>query len=69
MVIPSKGHLEQFYYIFAFLKNKQNSYIVFDTSEPNIDGDIFGGQDWSNTIYGYWSEKIPSNATYRRGYG
>ena len=41
MAIPQKGHLEQLYYIFSYLKRKHDSEIVFDPTVPVINADQF----------------------------
>ena len=35
--------------------------MVFDPSEPENDGTIFGRKDWIGASYGECSEDIPSN--------
>ena len=36
--------------------------MMFDPYEPEIDDTIFGGQEYSDTVYGEYTEDIPSNA-------
>jgi hypothetical protein len=62
MAMPRKGHLEQLYHMFAFLKSKHNGCMVFDPSEPDIDESQFIREDWSATPYGVGKESIPDNA-------
>ena len=69
MALPREGHLEQLFRIFAYLKIKHNSEMVFDPSEPDIDLNSFEKQDWKNTVYGEGSEEIPANARLPRGFG
>jgi hypothetical protein len=69
MAMPWKGHLEQLFHIFGFLKNKHNTEMVFDPTEPIIDDAIFEEQDWSDSVYGQGTETLPSNAPEPRGYG
>ena len=52
MDLPCKGHLKVLFQIFAFLKNKHNSVMVFDPTEPDIDESQFNNEDWSATDYG-----------------
>ena len=61
MKIPRKGYLGQLYHIFPFLKNKHNFDMEFDLYEPEIDGMIFGRQDWRDTVYREISEEIQCN--------
>ena len=69
MAMPRKGQLEQLFHMFAFLKNKHNSEMVFDPSEPNIDESLFPSEIWTDTVYGNCSEDIPTNAPEPRGFG
>jgi hypothetical protein len=69
MAMPRKGHLEQLFHVFAFLKNKHNTEMVFDPTEPDIDESIFEGQDWSDSVYGECVEALPKNAPEPRGSG
>ena len=68
MALPREGHLEQLFRMFAYLKNKHNSEMVFNPSEPEIDLDLFEKQDWKNTVYGETSEEIPANVLEPRGF-
>ena len=45
LVLPRKGHLEEVFHVFAYLKNHMNSEIVFDPTNPEVDMDIFQKQD------------------------
>ena len=69
MALPREGHLEQLFHIFAYLKMKHNSEMVFDPSEPDIDESSFEKQNWEHTVYGQGSEELPANAREPRGYG
>jgi len=69
MAMPRRGHLEQLYHMFAFLRKKHNSEMVFDPTEPEIDEASFEQQDWKDTVYGECKEEIPSNAPEPRGFG
>ena len=69
MALPRRGHLEQLFHIFAYLKNKHNSEMVFDPSEPDIDEADFEKEDWSDTVYGKCTEEIPDNMPGTRGFG
>ena len=63
-------HLDQLFHMLAFLKNKHNSEMVFDPSEPDIDETQFPGETWTDTLlYGDCSEDIPPNAPACRGFG
>lgn len=44
---PRVGHMEAIYHIFSYLKNHENSTLVFDSSEPDFDPNVFvPDQDW-----------------------
>ena len=69
-----EGHLQQLYHIFAYLNNKHNSELVFDPSIPNVEGSLFGKQDWSQTVYatgidGDLTEELSPNLPEERGHG
>ena len=61
MSIPCRGHLDQLFHVFVFLRNNYNTEMVFDPSEPEIDQACFEQVDWYNTVYGDCSEGIPQN--------
>jgi hypothetical protein len=69
MALPRIGHLNQLFHIFAFLRNRHNTEMVFDPSEPDIDEAAFAKEDWSNSVYGECSEVLPDNMPSPRGYG
>jgi len=69
MALPREGHLKQLFHMFSYLKNKHNSEMVFDPSDPEIDELLFQKEDWTNTVYGSCSEDKPPNAKEPRGYG
>ena len=69
MALPRSGHLDQVYHIFAYLKKKHNSEMVFDPSEPDVDENEFEQFDWSNSVYGDVQEALPGNAPVPRGLG
>ena len=37
LAMPSEGHLNNMFHMFAYLQIKQNSMMVFDPSYPEID--------------------------------
>jgi hypothetical protein len=61
LALPREGHMEAVFHIFAYLKAKHNSRMVFDPSYPVIDESQFKEHDWSN-FYGDVKEAIPPNA-------
>lgn len=69
MAMPREGHLEQLFHMFAYLKLKHNSSMVFDPTEPDIDESQFPCEDWSSTVYGECKEELPGNMPEPRGIG
>jgi hypothetical protein len=69
MAMPRQGHLEQLFHMFAYLKLKHNSSMVFDPTEPDIDESQFPRENWSSSVYGEVQEEIPGNAPEPRGIG
>ena len=69
MTMSRKGHLDQLFHMFTFLKNKHNSEMAFDPSELDIDETQFSGETWTYTVYGDCSEDIPPNAPACQGFG
>jgi hypothetical protein len=67
LALPRKGHLAAVFYLFAYLRKKQNGVIVLDPTYAEIDLRKFNdGVDWKN-IYGDIKEAIPSDAPEPRG--
>ena len=66
MAMPREGHLEALFHVFAYLKWKHNSAMVFDPTYPEINHDEFTKQDWKQ-FYGDVKEPIPPNAPPPRG--
>lgn len=67
MASPREGHLQQLYQTFSFLKAKHNGVMVFDSTEPSIDRNLFVKEDWSAAAYGECTEELPSNMPESRG--
>jgi hypothetical protein len=51
LAMPREGHLEQVFHIFAYLKGKHNTEMIFDPSIPEIDGSLSPKEDWSSSVY------------------
>jgi hypothetical protein len=66
MVQPRRGHLNELYHVFAYLKAHDRSCIVLDSSRPRIDESRFLKQDWTD-FYRDAEEPIPPNAPEPRG--
>ena len=66
MANPREGHLEQVFHIFAYLKKHLRSFMVFDDTQPNLDGINFKKCDWTE-YYPDAKEAIPPNKPEERG--
>ena len=69
MALPRSGHLDQLFDIFAYLKQRHNSEIVFDPTRPDIDENLFPAEDWRHTLYSHAKEDLPPGAPAARGFG
>ncbi len=66
LALPREGHLDAAIHVFAYLKVKHNSRLVFDPTYPTIDEDKFQRHNWER-YYGELKEPIPPNAPEPRG--
>jgi hypothetical protein len=66
LVSARRGHLEQVFHIFAYLKAHTRSTLVFDDTEPNFANSTFNKCDWAE-FYPDAAEAIPSDAPEPRG--
>jgi hypothetical protein len=66
LALPREGHLEAIWHIFAYLKSRHNSRMVFDPTYPEIDMTRFKEVDWK-PFYGNVEEALPDNAPPARG--
>jgi hypothetical protein len=66
LALPRKGHLEQVYHIFAYLKYAGRRRIFLDPTHPLISEDRFQKYDWTD-FYKYAEEPIPPNMPKPRG--
>jgi hypothetical protein len=66
LAMPRKGHLEQVYHIFGYLKNSGRRRIYLDPSYPSISEDRFAKYDWTD-FYRYAEEAVPTNMPSPRG--
>ena len=64
--MPREGHLEAIWHIYAYLKAKHNSTMIYDPTYPNHNEDAFKQVQWKE-FYGEISEAIPPNAPEPRG--
>ena len=61
LVLPRRGHLEELYHVFAYLKKHLNAEMPFDSTLPTIEEGKFPRQDWSRSIYGEPREELLPN--------
>jgi hypothetical protein len=64
--MPRKGHLEAAYSMFGYLRQHENSKLVFDARRPAYDESRFVEAEWKD-IYGDVTEDIPVNKPEPRG--
>ena len=50
--LPQSVHLDAVFHIFAYLKKKHNSEMVYAPTEVEFDSDAFPKEDWRYLIYG-----------------
>eukprot|EP00978_Attheya_sp_CCMP212_P035677 scaffold156772_cov26-Attheya_sp.AAC.1 len=65
LAMPRKGHLDQVFHIFAYLKKYKSSKCVFDAANPSF-GDRFKPAGWDK-FYPDAKEDIPHNMPEPRG--
>ena len=53
------------HHIFSYLKCHQNTEMVFDPSEPQLDMADFPREDWSLSIYGDVKEELPPQKPFK----
>ena len=66
LVSARVGHLDQVFHIFAYLKAHNRSTMVFDDTEPIIEGTRFVKRDWED-YYPEAAEMIPPDMPEPRG--
>ena len=67
MALPREGHLEAIFHIFAYLRRRHNSRMVFDPCYPDMDMSKFKTDvDWTE-FYGDMEEPLPRDAPAPRG--
>ena len=71
LALPRKGHLEQLFNIFSYLRDKHNTEMVFDPTYPELDMSLFEKKDWASSEFGHieGQEEVPDNAPEPRGNG
>ena len=71
LALPRRGHLDQLYHMFAYLKKHHNTELVFDPSDPVVDENSFEERDWTTSEFGHLQgkEDLPPNMPQPRGFG
>ena len=62
MAMPREGHMDMVFHVFAYLKARHNSRMVFDPKYPSINKTNFQKHEWEQ-LYGDVKEVILSNYT------
>ena len=65
MAIPREVHMDALFHVFAYLKARHNSCMVFDPKYPSIDKTNFQEHEWKR-LYGDVKEAIPNNCRVRK---
>ena len=58
MALPRKGHLEQVYHVFGYLKNHSKRRLFFDPQHPDVDEHAFSTYEWYD-FYRDAKEQVP----------
>ena len=62
LALPREGHLQQLFHMFAYIKRKHISEMVFDPSDPVVDESLFDRKVWTAYEFGlYLEELFPTN--------
>ena len=67
LALPRVGHFETVLKVFAYLKRKHNSRLVFDPTYPEFDDSKFTSSDEWKKFYGNVKEAIPPGAPSPKG--
>ena len=66
LALPGRGHLEQLYHIFGYLKANPKRNLFFDPQHPKVDERAFKEYDWYD-FYRDAKERLPSDMPPLRG--
>ena len=67
MALPRKGHMEQVYHVFGYLKTHSKHRLFFDPRHPDIDERAFSSYEWYD-FYHDAREQVPNNMPPPRGH-
>ena len=60
MALPQKGHMEQVYHVFGYLKTHSKHRLFFDPRHPDIDECVFSSYEWYD-FYRDASKQVPND--------
>jgi hypothetical protein len=69
LAMPRKGHLDNLFQIFSYLKKYHNAEMVFDPSLPDLNENDFIRRDWTASEQMKYEEELPPNMIQPRGIG
>ena len=52
LALPREGQLEMLFHVFACLKKRHNTELVYDPSDPVVDDAAFEKRDWTSCEFG-----------------
>ena len=67
MALPRKGHMEEVYHVFGYLKTHSKCRLFFDPRHPDIDERAFSSYEWYNFYRGA-REQVPNDIPPLRGH-
>ena len=67
MALPQKGHMEQVYHVFGYLKTHSKRRLFFDPWHPDIDERAFSSYVWYD-FYRDAKEQVPNDIPPPRGH-
>ena len=59
LALPWRGHIKSLFHMLYYLKKHQNSDMLFDPTEIDVEISDFQREDWGLSIYGDVKEDIP----------
>jgi hypothetical protein len=69
LAMPRRGHLDNLFQMFSYLKKYHNAEMVFDPSLPELNLDDFKRKDWTASEQMKYEEVLPPNMITPRGIG
>jgi len=69
LAMPRRGHLDNLFQIFSYLKKYHNAEMLFDPSLPDVNMNDFVRNDWTASEQMKYEEELPGNMIPPRGIG